>query len=90
MIELLWAGFRKCEETNRIHPTQKPVQLYKWLLINYAKEGQSIIDTHGGSGSSAIACYELGFELTIIEKDKEYFDNMVQRFRTHIKQLKLF
>ena len=74
----------------RIHPTQKPVQLYKWLLMNYAKEGQIILDTHGGSGSIAIACHQLGFELTIIEKDKEYFDNMLKRFKLETAQQTLF
>jgi site-specific DNA-methyltransferase (adenine-specific) len=73
-----------------IHPTQKPVKLYEWLLINYAKEGDKILDTHGGSQSSRIACYNLGFELDIIELDKDYFEAGNKRFDQHKKQLTLF
>lgn len=71
----------------RIHPTQKPVALYKWLLHNYAKEGDKILDTHGGSMSIAIACYDMGFDLDCIEIDKEYYDAGVKRFENHRKQL---
>ena len=74
----------------RIHPTEKPIQLYKWLLTNYAKPGMKILDTHGGSFSQAIACHDLDFELTIIEKDKDYFDAAVKRLKWHQRQLKLF
>jgi site-specific DNA-methyltransferase (adenine-specific) len=74
----------------RLHPTQKPVQLYKWLLKNYAKEGDKILDTHGGSMSIAIACHDLGFDLDLCELDKDYFDAGVKRFEQHKKQLKLF
>jgi site-specific DNA-methyltransferase (adenine-specific) len=77
-------------QPERIHPTQKPVNLYEWLLINYAKEGDKILDTHGGSQSSRIACYNLGFELDIIELDKDYFDQANKRFEQHKKQLTLF
>jgi site-specific DNA-methyltransferase (adenine-specific) len=77
-------------QPERIHPTQKPVSLYEWLLINYAKEGDKIIDTHGGSQSSRIACYNLGFKLDIIELDKDYFDQANKRFKEHKKQLTLF
>lgn len=63
----------------RIHPTQKPVALYKWLLDKYAKQGDKILDTHLGSGSIAIACHEYGFELTACELDKEYYDKAMQR-----------
>jgi site-specific DNA-methyltransferase (adenine-specific) len=73
-----------------IHPTQKPVKLYKWLLDNYAKEGDKILDTHLGSGSIAIACHDYGFDLTACELDKEYFDKAMQRINNHIKQQKLF
>lgn len=55
----------------KMHPTQKPVALYEWLLMNYAKQGDKILDTHGGSMSHAIACHNLGFDLTIIEKEKD-------------------
>ena len=89
MVELLWAGFRKCEETDRIHPTQKPVKLYEWLLMNYAKEGDKILDTHGGSGSICIACHNLGFDLDWIELDKDYFDAATKRFKQHAAQLRI-
>jgi site-specific DNA-methyltransferase (adenine-specific) len=74
----------------KIHPTQKPIQLYKWTLINYAKKGDKILDTHGGSCSIAIACYLLGFELTIIEKDEDYFNAMLKRFKLETAQKMLF
>lgn len=74
---------------NRFHPTQKPVQLYKWLLKNYAKENDKILDTHGGSMSIALACHDLGFDLDLCELDKDYFDAGVKRFEQHKKQLKL-
>jgi site-specific DNA-methyltransferase (adenine-specific) len=77
-------------QPERIHPTQKPVNLYEWLLMNYAKEGDKILDTHGGSQSSRIACYNLGFELDIIELDKDYFDQANKRFEHHKNQLTLF
>ena len=97
-FELAWTSFKTtCKkfdkspnQLNRIHPTQKPVALYKWLLKNYAKQGDKILDTHGGSFSSAIACYEMGFDFTGIELDEEYFNNAVNRFETHKSQLKLF
>lgn len=74
----------------KIHPTQKPVSLYEWLLINYAKEGDKILDTHGGSMSIAIACYNLKFDLDLYEIDKDYFEAGVKRLEQHKKQLKLF
>jgi len=73
-----------------IHPTQKPKALYKWLLQNYAKEGDKILDTHLGSGSIAIACNDLGFDLTGCELDKEYFEAMQKRIKEHQMQLTLF
>jgi len=81
---------RSGADTTRIHPTQKPVQLYKWLLNNYAKAGDSILDTHLGSGSIAIACYDLKFDLTACELDKEYFDTACKRLEIHQRQLTLF
>ena len=72
-----------------IHPTQKPVALYKWLLHNYAKEGNKILDTHGGSMSIAIACHDMGFDLDLWELDKEYYDNGVKRFKEHTAQIRL-
>jgi site-specific DNA-methyltransferase (adenine-specific) len=100
--ELAWTSFNKntCklkhdplssgDYKGKIHPTQKPIKLYEWLLINYAKEGDKILDSHGGSQSSRIACFNLGFELDIIELDKDYFDAGNKRFEQHKKQLTLF
>lgn len=75
---------------DRIHPTQKPTKLYKWILKNYAKQGDKILDTHLGSGSIAIACHDYGFDLTACELDKEYFDKAMQRINNHTAQQKLF
>ena len=74
----------------KIHPTQKPVRLYEWLLKNYAKPGDKILDTHLGSGSIAIACYNLGFELTGYEIDEEYFRAAKERLERHMRQGRLF
>jgi site-specific DNA-methyltransferase (adenine-specific) len=74
----------------RIHPTQKPVKLYKWLLDKYAKQGDKILDTHLGSGSIAIACHDYDFELTACELDKEYYNASIKRIKNHISQTKLF
>lgn len=74
----------------RIHPCQKPVALYKWLLKNYAKEGDKILDTHFGSLSIGIACIEMGFDLDCWEIDEEYFDAAVKRIQNHVKQLNAF
>jgi site-specific DNA-methyltransferase (adenine-specific) len=73
-----------------MHPTQKPVKLYKWLLKNYAEEGNKILDTHLGSGSIAIACNDLGYDLTGIELDKEYYDAAVKRYNQHKSQLQIW
>ena len=89
-FEWLWNGFQKQKPETRIHPTQKPVQLYKWLLKNYAQEGDKIIDTHLGSGSIAIACHDMKFDLVGCEIDKEYFDNAVERYERHKRQLSIF
>ena len=77
-------------KSEKFHPTQKPPQLYKWLLDKYAKEGDKILDTHLGSGSIAIACHDYGFDLTACELDKEYFDKAMQRITNHTNQQKLF
>lgn len=74
----------------RIHPTQKPIELYKWLLKNYAKEGDLILDTHVGSASSLIACEEMGFDYVGCELDKDYYDMACKRIEDYRKQLKLF
>ena len=75
---------------NKIHPTQKPKELYKWILDKYAKPTDKILDTHLGSGSIAIACHDYGFDLTACELDKEYFDKAMQRITNHTNQLNLF
>jgi site-specific DNA-methyltransferase (adenine-specific) len=89
-VKYVWDGFRKCEVSERIHPTQKPVALYKWLIKNYAKPGDRILDTHLGSGSSAIAAWEAGHDFVGIELDEDYYNAAVKRFRQHIAQTKLF
>jgi site-specific DNA-methyltransferase (adenine-specific) len=76
-------------QLNRIHPTQKPIALYKWILSKYAKQGDKILDTHLGSGSIAIACHDLEYDLTACELDTEYFDAAMKRINNHKKQLKL-
>lgn len=75
---------------DKIHPTQKPTALYKWLLNKYATQGMTILDTHIGSGSIAIACHDMGYTLVGCEIDKGYFDNMVKRVKTHQAQGVLF
>ncbi len=77
-------------QPDRIHPTQKPVALYKWLLDKYAKQGDKILDTHLGSGSSRIACYDYNFDFTGFELDTEYIEKSTIRFNNHINQLTLF
>jgi len=83
-------SIHKHNQVDKIHPTQKPVALYKWLLDKYAKTGDKILDTHLGSGSIAIACHDYGFELTACELDTEYYNKAMQRINNHIKQQKLF
>lgn len=83
-------GYGNKEKERRIHPTQKPVALYKWLLTNYAKPGDKILDTHLGSGSSRIAAYDLGFDFVGYELDKDYFEAQEARFARHTAQPKLF
>lgn len=82
------AGFVAPEP--RIHPTQKPVALYEWLLSNWAKKGDKILDTHMGSGSIAIACYNLGYALTASEIDHEYYDQAIERIKRETSQTRLF
>ncbi len=87
------AEYNRCEiqkHGGAIHPTQKPVALYKWLLDKYAKQGDKILDTHLGSGSIAIACHDYKYELTACELDKEYYDKAIQRIINHTNQQKLF
>jgi site-specific DNA-methyltransferase (adenine-specific) len=97
-FELAWTSFKTSSkkfnhshiQNDKLHPTQKPVSLYKWLLDKYAKENDKILDTHLGSGSIAIACHDYDFELTACELDKEYFDKAIQRIKNHTNQQKLF
>ena len=92
-VDISWHGMIQHDMKNketRIHPTQKPTKLYKWLLKNYAKPNDKILDTHLGSGSIAIACHDYGFELTACELDKEYYDKAMQRINNHVAQQKLF
>ena len=77
-------------DSNRLHPTQKPVKLYEWLLINYAKQGDKILDTHLGSGSIALACHNLKYDLTACELDKDYYDAAMLRLKQHQQQLTFF
>ena len=104
--ELAWTSFNKVAKQfdfryygnlqgktsaeDKIHPTQKPVALYKWLLQNYAKEGDKILDTHLGSGSIAIACHDLNFDLVGCELDKDYFEAASKRLELHQRQQRLF
>lgn len=78
------------KEDNRIHPTQKPIKLYEWILTNYAKPGDKILDTHLGSGSSRIAAYNLGFDFVGCEIDPDYFKAQEERFAAHTAQMNLF
>ena len=78
------------QNPNRIHPTEKPVKLYEWLLMNYAKENDKILDTHLGSGSIAIACHNLGFDLTACELDEEYYNASIKRINQRIDSINLF
>tara|TARA_R100001460_G_scaffold14769_1_gene32947 strand:+ start:755 stop:1393 length:639 start_codon:yes stop_codon:yes gene_type:complete len=77
------------ENNLRWHPCQKPISLYEWILMNYANEGDKILDTHLGSGSIAIACHNLGYDLTACELDKEYFDASMKRLKQHQSQLRI-
>lgn len=93
VFEYTWNGMIQGDMKNkevRIHPTQKPVKLYEWILMNYAKEGDKILDTHLGSGSIAIACHNLGFDLTACELDTEYYNNALKRLQQHQAQLQMF
>ena len=97
-IELAWTSFDHPAQIfkfdnrtgDKIHPTQKPINLYRWLLKKYAQEGNRILDTHLGSGSIAIACHDYKFELTACELDKDYFEAACKRFQNHVSQTVLF
>jgi site-specific DNA-methyltransferase (adenine-specific) len=88
-ISKIWK-FRIAGAESRIHPTQKPVKLYEKLLMTYAKKGNKILDTHLGSGSIAIACHNLSYELTACELDTEYYNNAIKRIEQHKAQIRMF
>lgn len=103
VFRFLWSGMMQGSKSNgsvmegdksknekKIHPTQKPTQLYRWLLKKYSKSGDKILDTHGGSMSIAIACYDLGFDLDLWEIDEDYYKAGVERVKKHIAQGQLF
>jgi len=93
ICEIIWNGMIQHDMKNkehRIHPTQKPVKLYEWLLMNYAKDGYRILDTHLGSGSIALACHNLGYDLTACELDKDYYNAAIKRIEQHKAQQRLF
>src|SRR5690348_1840434 len=92
IISVPWDGYRMGKETGikKIHPHQKPIELYSKVLIDYAKPGDKILDTHGGSMSIAIACHEMGFDLTLCEIDKYYYEAGVKRVHEAMKQQTLF
>jgi len=91
-VDIAWHGMIQKDMKNketRIHPTQKPVALYKWLLDKYAKPNDKILDTHLGSGSIAIAAHDYGFNLTACELDTDYYNAAIKRITNHIGQQKL-
>ena len=98
MLEMAWTSFDKLAKIfrysnpkgDKIHPTQKPVKLYKWLLHNYAKKGDLILDTHVGSASSLIACYDMGFDAVGFELDKDYYEASKKRLEEFMAQGRLF
>jgi site-specific DNA-methyltransferase (adenine-specific) len=97
--EFAWSSFDRSAKTfyfspmqdkYRFHPTQKPVALYKWLLKNYAKKGDKILDTHVGSASSLIACYQMNFDFIGFEIDKDYYEKALKRMADEMAQISLF
>jgi site-specific DNA-methyltransferase (adenine-specific) len=96
--EMAWTSFNctaeifrmRSQDSERIHPTQKPVALYKWILTNYAKPGDTILDTHLGSGSIAIACHYAGHHLTACELDADYYKAACERIDRETRQQTLF
>lgn len=100
MAEMAWTSFTSPAkifkkwavnmDEQRLHPTQKPIKLYEWLLDNYAKEGDKILDTHLGSGSIAIACHYRGFDLTACELDEDYYIAAMKRIKEQTSQIQMF
>jgi site-specific DNA-methyltransferase (adenine-specific) len=98
-FEMAWTSFQSsckkfdkpsADPKNRIHPTQKPIALYKWLLSKYANPDNKIFDSHVGSGSIRIACHDMGFDFTGCENDPDYWQAQEERFKNHIGQSELF
>ena len=89
-IDVRYKGFLGADKDCRIHPTQKPILLYRNILKNYAEKNNKILDTHGGSSSIATACDMEGFELDICEIDKDYFNNSIKRYDNYKRQGILF
>lgn len=99
MVEFAWMSIQSpakmfnysvLTERDKIHPTQKPVALYKWLLDKYAKAGDKILDTHMGSGSIAIACHQMGFNLTACVLDTDYYEAALKRIELNTRQISIF
>ena len=90
IVKVLWAGYKKADNEDRFHPTQKPVRLYDWILMNFAKPNDLILDTHLGSGSSRIAAYKGGFNFVGFEIDCDYYEKQEKRFNDFKSQLRLF
>ena len=91
-VKYRWHGFLQADMKNkevRIHPTQKPMKLYRWIFENYAEKGMKILDTHLGSGSSAVAAHYLGMNFVGCEVDKTYYDLAVKRFNTETVQTEI-
>lgn len=92
-FEFMWNGMLQGnmkKKQERVHPTQKPIQLYDWLLSNYAKEGDRVLDTHLGSGSSAIAAHYGGFDFVGMEIDEDYYKAACERFKRETAQIDMF
>jgi site-specific DNA-methyltransferase (adenine-specific) len=88
--KLFTYSIHKHNQVDKVHPTQKPIPLYDWILQNYAKEGNLILDTHLGSGSSRIVAYKGGFNFVGFEIDKEYYEKQEKRFKDFVSQLRMF
>jgi len=99
--EMAWTSFDKVARyyrkniaqvtsEGRMHPTQKPITLYEFILMNFAEKGNKILDTHLGSGSIALACHNLGYDLTACELDKEYYEAAIKRIEQHKAQIRMF
>jgi len=90
IVNVLWAGYKKADNEDRFHPTQKPVKLYDWIYRNFAEPGQRILDTHLGSGSNRIAAHKNGLHFVGFEIDEEYYYSQEERFKSYLSQPTLF